>query len=142
MTNDKMTKTHTMRKVLVGIVSAAALAGGTVALTDAPAQAATQHRHHETKAERQAVGMAKDYLKYMGFSRKGLIEQLQYEGFSKKNATYGVDHAKANWNHQAVRVAKSYLAYMHFSRSGLIEQLQYEGFTHSQAVYGAHKVGL
>ena len=102
MTNDKMTKTHPMRKVLVGIVSAAALAGGSVALTDAPAQAATQHRHHETKAERQAVGMAKDYLKYMGFSRKGyltymhfsqsgLIEQLQYEGFTHSQAVYGAN---------------------------------------------------
>ena len=36
------------------------------------------------------------------FSRKGLIEQLEYEGFSNDDATYAVDHCGADWNEQAV----------------------------------------
>ena len=95
-----------------------------------------------TAGQEQAVGTAEDYLSGQSFSRKGLIEQLQYEGFSAKDATFGVDYLKVNWSAQAVAVAKNYLAGQHFSRSGLIEQLEYEGFTHKQAVYGVTKAGL
>lgn len=95
-----------------------------------------------TASQEQAVGTAEDYLRGQSFSRKGLIEQLQYEGFSAKDATFGVDYLKANWSSQAVGVAKGYLRGQHFSRSGLIEQLEYEGFTHAQAVYGVTKAGL
>lgn len=72
---------------------------------------------------------AQSYLKVMGFSRKGLIEQLVYEGYSTSIAGKAVDSLKPNWNTQAGRVAKSYIKVMAFSRSGLIEQLLYEGFT-------------
>lgn len=95
-----------------------------------------------TASQEQAVGTAEDYLNGQSFSRKGLIEQLGYEGFSVKDATYGVDHVTVNWSMQAVGVAKNYLNGQHFSRSGLIEQLEYEGFTHKQAVYGVTKAGL
>ena len=95
-----------------------------------------------TAGQEQAVGTAEDYLSGQSFSRKGLIEQLQYEGFSAKDATFGVDYLKVNWSAQAVAVAKNYLSGQHFSRSGLIEQLEYEGFTHKQAVYGVTKAGL
>lgn len=95
-----------------------------------------------TASQEQAVGTAEDYLNGQSFSRKGLIEQLQFEGFSAKDATFGVDHVTVNWNAQAVEVAKGYLNGQHFSRSGLIEQLEYEGFTHKQAVYGVTKAGL
>lgn len=95
-----------------------------------------------TASQEQAVGTAEDYLEGQSFSRKGLIEQLVYEGFSAKDAKFGVDHLKVDWNSQAVGVAKGYLNGQHFSRSGLIEQLEYEGFTHKQAVYGVTKAGL
>ena len=95
-----------------------------------------------TIAELNAKKMAKDYLKILAFSRLGLIDQLEYEGFTHSQAVYGTDHAGANWYTQAVRSAKSYLEIMAFSREGLIEQLEYEKFTHEQAVYAANKVGL
>lgn len=95
-----------------------------------------------TASQEQAVGTAEDYLNGQSFSRKGLIEQLVFEGFSTKDATFGVDHVEVNWNDQAVGVAKGYLDGQHFSRSGLIEQLEYEGFTHKQAVYGVKGAGL
>jgi hypothetical protein len=91
--------------------------------------------------QQQAVRMAQDYLKVLAFSRAGLIEQLVYEGFSTADATYGADHAGANWNAQAIRKAKDYLKSMAFSRAGLIEQLEFEGFTAQEAAYGADSAG-
>src|SRR5262245_8305807 len=97
---------------------------------------------HATPISRaQAVRSAKQYLQYQAFSRTGLIKQLKYEGFSKRDATYGAGHAGANWMKQAVRSAKEYLRYQAFSRSGLVDQLEYEGFTHRQALHGATAVG-
>ncbi len=95
-----------------------------------------------TIGEQNALKKAKSYLAYSAFSREGLIDQLEYEGFTNKESVYGVDNCGANWNEQALKKAKSYLDYSSFSRSGLISQLEYEGFTHDQAVYGADSVGL
>jgi hypothetical protein len=72
------------------------------------------------------------------FSRSGLIDQLEYEGFSTADATYAVDSLTVNWNEQAALSAKQYLEMTPFSKSGLIEQLEYEGFTSAQAEYGAN----
>jgi hypothetical protein len=96
-----------------------------------------------TKAQEQAIGTAEDYLDGgQHFSRKGLIDQLKFEGFSRKLATFAVNHIKVNWNKQAAGAAEDYLDHQHFSRSGLIDQLEYEGYTHAQAVYGVKKAGL
>ena len=76
------------------------------------------------------------------FSRKGLIEQLAFEGFSNADATFGADSISANWNEQAAKKAKSYLDVTSFSRSGLIEQLEFEGFTPAQAEHGVSTTGL
>ncbi len=95
-----------------------------------------------TISQKNALKKAQSYLKYTAFSRKGLIDQLEFEGFSKEDSIYGVDNVGADWNEQAVKKAKSYLDYSAFSRKGLIEQLEFEGFTHSQAVYGVEQNGL
>ena len=93
-----------------------------------------------TVSERsQAASMAKSYLRSQGFSKSGLVEQLEYEGFGRSAAIYGATHAGANWLTQAVRVAKSYLRSQAFSPSGLREQLEYEGFSHYQAAYGVSR---
>jgi hypothetical protein len=39
----------------------------------------------------QAVKKAKSYLDMMAFSRSGLIEQLEYEGFTTEQAVHGVE---------------------------------------------------
>lgn len=78
----------------------------------------------------------------MDFSRTGLIEQLEFEGFSPEDATYGVDAQNADWMEQAARSAANYLEMMPFSRSGLIDQLLFEGFTQEQAEYGVSATGL
>lgn len=75
-----------------------------------------------------AVQAAQNYLSFMNFSRKGLIEQL----------------SSPWWNEQAKGSAESYLSFMTFSRQGLYEQLtsEYgEGFTASQAEYALKALG-
>ena len=96
-----------------------------------------------TIGQLQALGAAKSYLSSGGFSRAGLIRQLESpygEDFSHSDAVWGVNHAHANWNAEAVQSAKSYLSMGGgFSRASLIHQLESaygERFTHAQAVYG------
>jgi hypothetical protein len=95
-----------------------------------------------TVAQENAIEAAASYLETQGFSRSRLIDQLKYEGFSKKDSEFAVDVIGVNWNQQAARVAKDYLDVQAFSRSGLIDQLEYEGFTPEQAEYGVNKTGL
>ena len=47
--------------------------------------------HCNANWSEQAVKKAKSYLEFMAFSRDGLIEQLEYEGFSYEEAVYGVE---------------------------------------------------
>ena len=94
-----------------------------------------------TMGERNALNKAERYLSIMAFSRTGLLEQLEYDGYSNSEALYAVNNCGADWNEQAAQKAARYLDIMSFSRSGLIEQLEYDGFTHSQAVYGVGAVG-
>jgi host cell surface-exposed lipoprotein len=95
-----------------------------------------------TRSEENAIRSAESYLDYTAFSRSGLIEQLEYEGFNTGEATLAVDYLTVDWNEQAWKSAESYLDYTAFSRSGLIDQLLYEGFTLEQATYGVDKTGL
>ena len=89
-----------------------------------------------TVSQRNAVNKGASYLKFSAFSRTGLIGQLEYEGFSLDDATYGTDAQNADWNAQAVKKGASYLKFSAFSRTGLIGQLEYEGFTTEQATFG------
>lgn len=103
---------------------------------------AKDNKPDETVAQENARQTADSYLDMSGFSRSGLIDQLMFEGYSKKLATYGVDSLNADWKVQAARTAQSYLDTSSFSRAGLIEQLKYEGYTTSQATYGVTQAGL
>ena len=91
--------------------------------------------------ERNALAKAKEYLRVMAFSYNSLVRQLEFEGFTQDECTYGVDNCGANWNEQAVRKANEYLKSGSFSRQGLINQLLFEGFSQEQAEYGVSKVG-
>lgn len=96
----------------------------------------------ETVSQKNAIKKAKSYLDYSGFSRDGLVDQLEYEQFSHEDAVYGADNAGGNWMEEAAQKAQSYMEYSAFSRGSLIEQLKYEKFTQEQAEYGANSVGL
>ncbi len=95
-----------------------------------------------TVSQMNAVESAQSYLDYSAFSRKGLIEQLEFEDYTNADATFAVDYVNPDWNEQAAKSAEQYLDYSSFSRQGLIEQLVYEGFSQSQAEYGVNKAGL
>lgn len=84
-----------------------------------------------------ALEKAKSYLNSSAFSYTGLIDQLEYNGFSESEAKYGADNCGANWKGQALKKAKSYLNTSAFSYTGLIDQLEYNGFTEEEAKYGA-----
>jgi colicin import membrane protein len=92
-------------------------------------------------SQEQAARSAKSYLRFTSFSRKGLIGQLEYEGFSSSDAKAGIDSLKVNWRNQAVKSARSYLSFTSFSKQGLIDQLVFEGFSRADAEYAARKVG-
>lgn len=95
--------------------------------------------------EKNAIKEARSYLscEHLDYSRTGLIEQLEYEGYSIESATKAVDSLTVDWNAQAASAAKSYMSseYQSFSRKGLIEQLEYDGYTPEQAEFGAKSVG-
>ena len=88
-----------------------------------------------TIGERNALSQAKSYLEYSSFSASGLIEQLEYEGYTTEEAQYAVANCNADWNEQALNKALSYLEFSSFSYSGLHEQLTYEGFLPAEVQY-------
>lgn len=94
-----------------------------------------------TSGQKNALSKADSYLRSSAFSYEGLVEQLEYEGYSHSDAVYAADHCGADWDEQALLKAKSYLKSSAFSESGLKEQLEYEGFTSSQAKYGVDRCG-
>jgi hypothetical protein len=96
----------------------------------------------ETVSQRNARRKARDYLNFTSFSRTGLIQQLQFEGFSQGDAAYGVDALNVDWNEQAAKKAKDYLNLTSFSRRSLIDQLVFDGFTAAEAEYGVSATGL
>lgn len=94
-----------------------------------------------TMGEQMAVEKAGDYLSVMHFSKAGLADQLEFEGFTPEEAAFAVDYLSVDWNEQAAGKAQDYIDVMSFSKQGLIDQLVFEGFTQEQAEYGAAAVG-
>lgn len=94
-----------------------------------------------TMGQRNALAKAASYLSFTSFSFSGLVDQLEFEGFSTEDATFAAENCGADWNEQAARKAQSYLDYTSFSRDGLIDQLLFEGFTREQVEYGVTAVG-
>jgi hypothetical protein len=105
----------------------------TIAPTEMPSEAPAIEL---TPDQENAIYKAMNYLDYTAFSKKGLIEQLEYEGFSKADSNFAVSYIDVDWFEQAALKAADYLDYSSFSRQGLYDQLRYEGFTKAQANYG------
>ena len=110
-----------MKKLFATLLAVALALGCASAMATSPGNA-------------DALSQAQSYLRFMAFSREGLIDQLEYEGFSHSDAVYAVDNCGADWYEQAAKKAESYLEIMSFSTSGLISQLEFEGFTHDEAM--------
>ncbi len=123
-------------------VDGTSAAAASAASGDPRAGATSDDIGEESLAETNAREKALEYLGNLAFSRESLIRQLEFDGFSSTDATYGVDALDVDWNSQAELKAQEYLDYTTFSRKGLIAQLMYEGFTKAQARHGADSVGL
>src|SRR6516162_4056934 len=109
----------------------------------APATSAPAAPAGPTVSQQQALDSANSYLSMgSGFSRLGLIGQLEFDKFSPADATYAADHSGGDWNAQAVMSAKGYMQMGGFSRGSLIDQLQFDKYTYAQASYAASQVGL
>ena len=123
--------------VIVLTVGCAALVSSSMDTGDKKAQTVSETRAtSETSSQENARQTANDYLAYQSFSRKGLIHQLEYEGYSTSDATYAVRALSPDWYEQAAKTAKDYLDSQSFSRKGLVHQLEFDGFTHQQAAWG------
>ena len=102
----------------------------------------TPPEESRTSEQAAALSKARDYLDFTAFSHSGLIDQLEYEGFTTEDATWAADNCGADWMEQASLCAQNYLDFSDFTRQGLIDQLLYEGFTQEQAEYGVTQVGM
>ena len=109
--------------------------------------------------KKNALKSAEQYLNVMAFSYSGLIEQLEYEGYSHEQAVYGAEQAYSSASdtaaaanssssgsatvgeQNALQSALQYLNSMPFSYTGLIGQLEYEGYSDSEAKYAADNCG-
>ena len=64
-------------------------AGSTESAPGSAVTADTSVGSSATMGQRNAAEKAKQYLEYTSFSRSGLVEQLEYEGFTSSQAEYG-----------------------------------------------------
>ena len=134
--------------ISVGVISLALVAcgGGSYTSSTAEPPAATTEApvatSNLTMGQSNAVSKALDYIDYSSFSKKGLIGQLEFEGFSTADSEFAVNYIDVDWFEQAALKAAEYLDYSSFSRKGLIDQLLFEGFTREEAVYGVDQTGL
>ena len=95
-----------------------------------------------TTGEANALKSAKSYLDVLAFSYKGLIKQLQYEGYTESEAEYAAKNCGADWKEQAAKCAQNYLDTMPMSKEELKTQLiEYEYFNKEQAEYALTAVG-
>lgn len=93
-----------------------------------------------TVAQLNALGKAKNYLMTAPFSAKGLMKQLEFEGFNTEDSTFAIENVGADWNEQAVIASKNYLNTAPFSAKGLVKQLEFEGYTSEQAKHGVSNI--
>lgn len=68
------------------------------------------------------------------FSFKGLVEQLEYEGFSSDASLYAVEQCDVDWDSNAIHAVYDYLDYSPYSYQFLLNYLEFDGFTNEQAL--------
>ena len=93
----------------------------------------------ETAGEKNALAAAKLYLSSMPLSYQGVLDQLEFDGYTSSEAQYGADNCGASWKEQAVRSAETYLGTMPLSEKRLREQLSFDGYTDEEVEYAIEK---
>ena len=89
-----------------------------------------------------AIRQATNFSENFHLSKKGLLRQLLYNGFSKEIATSAINSIKADWKQNALKKADQYLLTGYFSKKRIYIQLfsPSEGFTHEEALYAMNNV--
>ena len=87
-----------MKKILTLLLAVLMLFSASFALTGCfdttmPGTSQSANNDNATMGERMALASAKNYLRVSAFSKKGLIDQLEFEGYTTEEATYGVEQA-------------------------------------------------
>jgi len=119
--------------VTIALIGGAAGGSSDTASSSRPVSTATEAPSPSRNARRSA----ENHLDFGAFSRSGLINQLEFEGFSSHDAMWVVDGLAIDDNAQAAKKAEN-----HLGCSGLIDQLDFEGYAPEQAGFGVSQVGL
>ena len=102
---------------------------------------ASPYEEKTSKTELEnAIESAEAYSNVFAYSKKELIEQLKYDGFSEDIAECAAKSINANWKENCVRSAYSYLDLSPFSKEELIHQLDYDGFTPEEIDYAMDQI--
>ena len=102
---------------------------------------ASPYEEKTSKTELEnAIESAEAYSNVFAYSKKELIDQLKYEGFSEEIAECAAKSINANWKENCVRSAYSYLDLFSFSKKELIHQLDYDGFTPEEIDYAMNQI--
>lgn len=88
----------------------------------------------------EALQEALQFVEYSNVSYAGLIEVLEFVGYSHEEAVYAADNCNADWNHEAAECAEGFTKVENFSKERLIELLMSDGYTGEQAEYGASTI--
>ena len=75
----------------------------TATTAPAPTEQAADPDPGLSTAQQNAIESAENYLSFSAFSQSGLIEQLEFEGYSTDDATFAVESLDVDWNEQAAR---------------------------------------
>lgn len=95
-----------------------------------------------TDVQGEALKEAHKQLEYFDISYNGLVETLQWMGYSFEDAIFAAEYCGADWNEEALGCAQSYVDYSTFSYTVLIDQLMFDGFTEEQARWGANNCDI
>lgn len=88
----------------------------------------------------EVLDEAKSFIEFGEYSYSGLIEILEFVGYSNDEAEFAALNCNADWNNEAVQCAESYLDFKNMTKDELYGQLEYEGFTKEQISYALSKV--
>lgn len=82
-----------------------------------------------------ALAEAASLFKYQSFSYNGLIDMLEYKGYSTEVAEYAADNCGADWNEQALKKAENYLQFSGYSYEALLKILEADCFEADEITY-------
>jgi SOS response regulatory protein OraA/RecX len=91
--------------------------------------------------ETNALKAAENYLDLMAFSKSGLADQLEYDGYTEKQIEFAVNNCYVDFAAEAAEAAENYIEIMAFSKQELTDQLEYDGYTENQIRFALQMVG-